>query len=720
MTSPLNEIIEECRRLRKSLQPIAQKYAGLEDKTASRNTLYPFVLLLGNHSSGKSSFINHLLERKVQTTGVAPTDDNFTIIGPGDEDIDRNGPALVGDPDLGFSDLKTFGPVLVNHTQLKVRTGTAISDFMVVDSPGMIDSPVTAKDPLGPVGMDRGYNFEAVVRWYAERADVILLFFDPDKPGTTGETLSILTTALVGLDHKMFIILNKADQFHKIHDFARAYGSLCWNLSKVIPRKDLPRIHTMCLPAKAVAAPAELVGIGADTQDALPAQPNNPNQSRPQSRPTTPSLDASASESSVSKSFFDQGRHDLDQSRAEVIRETKNAPRRRIDNEISRLTEAVSALVMHCNMLDHAVKVYHSKLWRTRCVVLLTGLVSVGLTFGADYLCGLLVNGVASSIGAASSMVVDGTAAASASAASSASASGAGGKGSNGNLRGSPSTSSRGKSSPTPTLTTTTTTPATIGSAPSIVHKVYHEFSRLETRRSIVTWVGAMGAVATGCSALWKHLTLSAHVEKFSKRQAAEAIFQELYAKEILAGDEFTIALGTQVVREFALSVSPQVLQASTRLQKEDHSALQRILTEDVANLRRRASPSFPQLTPAKAKINPQDSEAWAQGQGEWGGQSPAIAAEAEAEAEAEDEALNQSYGHDIGTNLTAMAASLHVPAEVERADLAEGGNGADGEEKAEGAGKAVEADGVSGLDGTDGASTAQAGEAATEPLPSS
>lgn len=57
-----------------------------------------------------------------------------------------------------------------------------------------------------------------------------------------------MTNSLVGLDHKLHIILNKADQFRKIHDFARAYGSLCWNLSKVIQRKDLPRIYTMCLP----------------------------------------------------------------------------------------------------------------------------------------------------------------------------------------------------------------------------------------------------------------------------------------------------------------------------------------------------------------------------------------------------------------------------------------------------------------------------------------
>ena len=33
----------------------------------------------------------------------------------------------------------------------------------------------------------------------------------------------------------------QVDQFTNVHDFARAYGSLCWNLSKVIPRKDLPR-----------------------------------------------------------------------------------------------------------------------------------------------------------------------------------------------------------------------------------------------------------------------------------------------------------------------------------------------------------------------------------------------------------------------------------------------------------------------------------------------
>jgi hypothetical protein len=44
--------------------------------------------------SGKSTFINHIIRREVQTTGVAPTDDSFTVIVPGKEDVDQNGPSV--------------------------------------------------------------------------------------------------------------------------------------------------------------------------------------------------------------------------------------------------------------------------------------------------------------------------------------------------------------------------------------------------------------------------------------------------------------------------------------------------------------------------------------------------------------------------------------------------------------------------------------------------
>ncbi len=284
----------------------------------------------------------------MQTAGVAPTDDSFTIIVPGPSDVDRDGPTFIGDPELGFSSLKTFGPPLVHHSKLKIRSNIAIKNFMIVDTPGMIDSPMV-RDPVTGTSkyavMDRGYDFEGVCRWYAERADVILLFFDPDKPGTTGETLSILTNSLAGLDHKLHIILNKADQFKKIHDFARAYGALCWNLSKVIQRKDLPMIHTMCLPQNYQShQQVNSMGQGPENTD----------------------------------SSIAQGLADLESTREDVVQEVLNAPKRRVDNEISRLTDAVALLQMHVNVVDELSKQYKNAQFRARMTLGLTSSVSVG------------------------------------------------------------------------------------------------------------------------------------------------------------------------------------------------------------------------------------------------------------------------------------------------------------------------------------------------------
>ena len=274
--------------------------------------------------------------RSVQTAGVAPTDDCFTVMAPGPDDTDQDGPALIGDPDMGFQNLRQFGPTLIHHTQLKVRKGIQNTNFMLVDSPGMIDSPHAES-------MDRGYDFQGVVKWFAERADVVLLFFDPDKPGTTGETLKILLHSLAGMDHKLLIVLNKADQFKKIHDFARAYGSLCWNLSKVIPRKDLPRIFTMCLPMGDASAPA-----------------------------------------------------DLHQTRMDVVAEVMKAPKRRIDNMITHLHDSVQLLWMHATLLEDVRQRYRKRKWECRVqeasgVLGAAGLVSLsvylnlptGLTGGA-------------------------------------------------------------------------------------------------------------------------------------------------------------------------------------------------------------------------------------------------------------------------------------------------------------------------------------------------
>lgn len=260
MTSPAVECSPGSlnRMIQSEVGQILARLEGLryQAKFASfKSVNVPMVFVLGNHSSGKSTLINYLLEQEVQKTGRAPTDSTFTVLSGGERSERLDGYALTRLPAFGFQDLPNlFGRAFVSQLELKVVRGSNLLDrtgMLLVDSPGMIDTSgqhqekdtTTTSPPL-----DRGYDFKQAVKWFAHRADVILLMFDPDKPGTTFETLDVLTSSLSGEMSKVLIILNKVDDFRSVHDFARAYGALCWNLSKMIPRKDLPFIYTMYVP----------------------------------------------------------------------------------------------------------------------------------------------------------------------------------------------------------------------------------------------------------------------------------------------------------------------------------------------------------------------------------------------------------------------------------------------------------------------------------------
>ena len=227
---------------RKTIAPIASAY-NQELPPESAYSSPPTILLLGNHSSGKSSMINHLLGRGIQRTGIAPTDDGFTVLFYGDEEQSLDGKALTTHIALPLSELSHFGPGLIEHLRGRALPSSLLKHVRLIDSPGMIDG--SSSDA------ERPYDFPEVVRWFANQADLVLLFFDPEKPGTTGETIRILTEALSGIDNKLRIVMNKMDLFEGMRDFARTYGALCWNLSRSLPTKDLPHIYTTVIPALA-------------------------------------------------------------------------------------------------------------------------------------------------------------------------------------------------------------------------------------------------------------------------------------------------------------------------------------------------------------------------------------------------------------------------------------------------------------------------------------
>ena len=267
----------------------------------------PMAMLLGNHSAGKSTFINKLLGCEVQDTGVAPTDDGFTVIMRGQVDLDADGPSAVSTQEYQFEDLQQYGANFVNHFRLKVRKLPQDALFpagmMIVDTPGMIDTPIQHDIRTSEEGQNRGYDFLAACRWFAQRADVILLLFDPANPGTTGETLDVLTKSLSGFEHKFLILMNKVDVFEKVTDFARAYGTVCWNLSKVIRMKDIPRIYTTYTPLL--------------TADGKP-------------RPMGGAVPAS----------------ELERARRDVLEEVLKAPLRRFDNLLTEMDEAARRLLL--------------------------------------------------------------------------------------------------------------------------------------------------------------------------------------------------------------------------------------------------------------------------------------------------------------------------------------------------------------------------------------
>ncbi len=287
------------------LGPLAKKLAFDLAHWPKNSASTPVVLFLGNHSSGKSSFINHLLGQPIQATGLAPTDDGFTVLTWGRQAATADGSTATSHPRLDLGDFAQLGPAFTTKLRLRTVPHELLQSVTLVDSPGMIDA-------MGAINT-RGYEFPAAVRTFAERADLILFFFDPDKPGTTAESVSVLTETLAGLSHKLLLILNKVDQFDSFPDLARTYGTLCWNLAKAIRTKDIPHIALCYLPPEE-GAPTRAAG-------AIPLG-------------------------------------EFDAAREQVLEEIRRTPARRADNLVSELLQRGREIHLHTRVCRELGRTY--------------------------------------------------------------------------------------------------------------------------------------------------------------------------------------------------------------------------------------------------------------------------------------------------------------------------------------------------------------------------
>ncbi len=229
----------------KNLSPVAKEYGYSDVALETTIKWRPIVLVLGNYSSGKSTLINEFLGADIQAIGQAPTDDSFTVITWDDtaddpENIrvteERDGKFLLNDPEYPFEILKKHGQRFAAHFRLKKVNSPFLKNLAIIDTPGMLDS-ITERD--------RGYSYQEVIGDIAHLADLVLVLFDPHKAGTVREAHTSLreTIAMRTYEDRVLYILNRIDECSSLSDLLQVYGTLCWNLSQITGRKDIPPIH---------------------------------------------------------------------------------------------------------------------------------------------------------------------------------------------------------------------------------------------------------------------------------------------------------------------------------------------------------------------------------------------------------------------------------------------------------------------------------------------
>jgi GTPase SAR1 family protein len=195
----------------------------------------PLVLLVGQYSVGKTSFIRYLLGRDFpgQRIGPEPTTDRFTVLLNGPEERTIPGNALSVHPDLPFRGLERFGVSFLSRLEGSQLPSSVLRSVTLVDTPGILSGEKQRTN--------RGYDFTKVVAWFAEKADLIILLFDAHKLDISDELKGAIDV-LKGHEDKIRCILNKADQIDR-QQLMRVYGALLWSLGKTMSSPEVARVY---------------------------------------------------------------------------------------------------------------------------------------------------------------------------------------------------------------------------------------------------------------------------------------------------------------------------------------------------------------------------------------------------------------------------------------------------------------------------------------------
>ena len=179
------------------------------------------IMLIGNHSAGKSSFINWYIEETVQKTGVAIETQGFSLVTSG-----RRRESLTGNATIHlfphFQPLLEF-PGVVDFLCTEISTSKQKKFPLVtfVDTPGLVDG-------------DMNYPFDVnqAILWLGQLADLIFVFFDPIGQALCKRTLNIVEALSRTHCDRMRFYLSKADEAGRESDRQRVMMQIVQELCK--------------------------------------------------------------------------------------------------------------------------------------------------------------------------------------------------------------------------------------------------------------------------------------------------------------------------------------------------------------------------------------------------------------------------------------------------------------------------------------------------------
>jgi len=234
----------------------------------------PMVMLIGQYSTGKTTFLNHLMGEDFpgMHIGPEPTTDKFmALFHEGDDknnsannnfnsgfhkrknkDDDSSSQSIVTDnirahgrlvkgntltvtPNLPFSSLSQFGSAFLNHFVGSSSSSPLLKRLTFIDTPGVLSGEKQR--------INRPYDFGQVTKWFADRSDLILLFFDAHKLDISDEFKSVIDTIRLNNADKVRCVLNKSDCVTR-EQLVRVYGSLMWSMGKIFDSPEVVRVYT--------------------------------------------------------------------------------------------------------------------------------------------------------------------------------------------------------------------------------------------------------------------------------------------------------------------------------------------------------------------------------------------------------------------------------------------------------------------------------------------